>query len=134
MENKPDKKSPKVSRASPRKKPAPKREKLDHMPSNNHDYLAGLLDIAEDAVISVDSAQIVTFFNRGAAKTFGFAPSEIIGKRLDLLIPTRFVEAHRRHLIDFGESSESSRMMGQRGQIWGRRKDGRPPSSLRRSR
>lgn len=124
MENKPDKKSPKVSRASPRKKPAPKREKLDHMPSNNHDYLAGLLDIAEDAVISVDSAQIVTFFNRGAAKTFGFAPSEIIGKRLDLLIPTRFVEAHRRHLIDFGESSESSRMMGQRGQIWGRRKDG----------
>ena len=43
---------------------------------------------------------------------------------MDLLLPLRFSQAHRQHVIDFGKSSNPARRMGERREIFGRRKDG----------
>ncbi|MDS4042881.1 MAG: PAS domain S-box protein [Candidatus Competibacter sp.] len=85
----------------------------------------GILEIAEDAIISVDAKQRIVLFNRGAERVFEYAPAEIIGKSLDLLLPQRFVDAHRRHLESFAQSSRIARVMGQRREVFGLRKDGR---------
>ena len=63
-------------------------------------------------------------FNQGAEKVFGYAATEVIGQSLDILLPQRFAAAHRGHIEDFSKSSEASRMMGQRREVFGRRKDG----------
>jgi len=84
----------------------------------------GILGIADDAIISVDSTQNIVLFNQGAQKVFGYGESEVMGKSIDLLLPQRFVHAHRSHIEDFAKSAEISRSMAQRSAVFGRRKDG----------
>jgi PAS domain S-box-containing protein len=84
----------------------------------------GILAIANDAIISVDSNQRVLLFNQGAEKVFGYTQSEIIGESLDRLLPQRFASAHRKHLQEFAQSPDIARVMGQRREVFGVRKDG----------
>src|SRR5215467_14103938 len=85
----------------------------------------GIVEIAEDAIISVDSSQRVVLFNRGAEKVFGYDSQEIVGQSLDLLVPPRFMDVHRGHLEAFARSPDIARIMGQRREVFGVRKDGR---------
>ncbi|MFB2922152.1 PAS domain S-box protein [Aerosakkonema funiforme] len=86
--------------------------------------LSGILDIADDAIISVDVTQRITLFNKGAEKIFGYKAIEIIDKPLDVLLPLRYREIHRQHVVGFGWSSNTARRMGDRREIFGLRKDG----------
>ena len=90
----------------------------------NERRLAGLLDVASDAIISVDADQRITLFNRGAAQAFGYEPSEILGRPLDQLIPDRFHAAHRGHIANFLASADISRLKNRRNELVGLRKDG----------
>ncbi|WP_422394192.1 sensor histidine kinase [Nostoc flagelliforme] len=83
-----------------------------------------MLDIADDAIISINGFQNITLFNQGAEKIFGYSAQEVIGKGLDLLLPQRFFQMHRQHVVDFGQSPNVARRMGERREIYGRRKDG----------
>ncbi|MEH2116135.1 response regulator [Nostoc sp.] len=85
---------------------------------------ARILDIADDAIISINGFQSITLFNQGAEKIFGYSAQEVIGKGLDLLLPQRFFQVHRQHVVDFGQSPNVARRMGERREIYGRRKDG----------
>src|SRR5262245_13669672 len=63
--------------------------------------LAGILDIADDAIISIDKQQCITLFNQGAERIFGYSAPEILGQPLDLLIPARFHAVHQGHVTEF---------------------------------
>jgi PAS domain S-box-containing protein len=93
-------------------------------PTLDDSVLRETLAIAVDAIICVDSAQKIIFFNGGAETIFGFAAAEVIGQPLERLLPNRYRAAHAGHLRKFGSSAESARRMGQRGSITGMRKDG----------
>jgi len=84
----------------------------------------GILDIAQDAIISVDSHQRIILFNQGAEKVFGYGQAEVIGKPLEILLPQRFAHSHRGDIEEFAKTSEVSRSMAQRREVFGRRKDG----------
>jgi len=85
---------------------------------------ARILDLADDAIVSVDKDQRIILFNQGAEKIFGYALDEVEGKPLDMLLPQRLAQAHRRELNQFAGTPESARRMGERREILGRRKDG----------
>jgi len=85
---------------------------------------AGILEIADDAIIAVDASQQITLFNQGAEKIFGYTASEVLGQALDILLPASAVAAHRQHVKGFAQSSGEARRMGDRRPILGRRKDG----------
>jgi len=84
----------------------------------------GILEIAQDAIISVNSNQRIILFNQGAEKVFGYTQAEVIGRPLDLLLPQRLEDVHRKHIEDFARSPDVARTMGQRREVSGRRKDG----------
>ena len=88
------------------------------------EIFSGLLAIAADAVIAVDDEQRIIFFNEGAERIFGWQASEVGGKYLEVLLPSRYRAAHRGHVHGFGEAHGRARLMGERQQISGLRKSG----------
>lgn len=88
--------------------------------------LEAILNLATDAIITIDTAQRILIFNRGAEQMFGYAAQEVLGRSLDLLLPERFAEVHRRHVHLFGLAAEPARpqVMGAQREVAGRRKDG----------
>jgi len=48
--------------------------------------LASILDMAEDAIISVDRNKIIQLFNQGAEKIFGYLNQEVVGKSFSKLV------------------------------------------------
>jgi PAS domain S-box-containing protein len=91
----------------------------------SHAKFAAILEIAADAIITVDAERRILHFNRGAEEIFGYAAAEVIGEPLELLLPERFRAVHPRHVQEFGESAEPARRMGHRREVSGLRKDGR---------
>jgi PAS domain S-box-containing protein len=86
--------------------------------------LAAILDIADDAIISIDESQKIVLFNKGAERMFGYSAAEAIGQPLELLLPPEARGAHAAHVRGFGASAAAARRMGERSEIAGRRRDG----------
>jgi PAS domain S-box-containing protein len=87
-------------------------------------HFASLLDVAEDGIVTLNEAQQIVLFNRGAERIFGYSRREAIGQPLDALIPLRFRPQHGEHVKNFARSEIDARWMGERSEVYGRRKDG----------
>ena len=83
-----------------------------------------IVAIAADAIISIDETQRITLFNQGAEKIFGYAAQEVIGEPLEMLMPRDLGPLHAKEVRAFGAARDVSRKMGERRQIFGRRKNG----------
>ena len=56
---------------------------------------------APDAIIYADAAGLISFWNKGAERIFGFSESEAIGKSLDIIVPENL---RKRHWDGFAET------------------------------
>jgi len=86
--------------------------------------LQAVLEQASDAIITVDAAQRVQFFNRAAGTMFGVAAHEALGEPLDRFIPTDRQLAHRLHVESFRRTGATARQMGRLHSLAGRRANG----------
>jgi PAS domain S-box-containing protein len=94
------------------------------VPSDAEVKLRGILALSTDAVISVDDQYRITLFNTAAERIFGYDRAEVLGQPLDRLLPETSRARHDEHLDAFRNGPIESRRMGERGQIWGRRRSG----------
>ncbi|MFI5241495.1 MAG: ATP-binding protein [Gemmatimonadales bacterium] len=83
-----------------------------------------ILQVAADAIVTVDEAQLIVHFNHGAEQMFGYEKAEVLGRALALLLPSRFRASHEGYVAAFGDSVETARLMGHRREVFGLRKDG----------
>jgi PAS domain S-box-containing protein len=86
--------------------------------------LAGLLDSAMDAIITVDESQAIVLYNRAAERIFGWPAHQVRGMSLNELIPARFRGDHAQHMRRFGATGVSSRRMSGSTVVYGRRANG----------
>ena len=86
--------------------------------------VAGIVDSAMDAVITIDEGQRIVLFNRAAEEVFRCPRAEAMGAPLDGFIPERFRAGHRGLVKAFGETGATTRLMGHARVVAGLRRDG----------
>ncbi len=87
--------------------------------------LAAILDSALDAIVTMDAAGVITGWNAEAGVMFGRPAAEVMGRRMaDVLIPSRYREAHHRSLERFLATGEGP-ILRRRIEIEALRHDGR---------
>ena len=74
--------------------------------------MAGVLDTAMDAIISIDDQFHIILFNRAAEAMFARTAAEMMGHTLDALIPESLRNLHRAHVRDYAAHGGTSRAMG----------------------
>jgi two-component system cell cycle sensor histidine kinase/response regulator CckA len=90
----------------------------------NQTRMAGIVNSAMDAIISVDPEQTIVLFNAAAERIFGCSATEAIGRPIDRFIPKQFADRHKQHIRDFGKTGVTSRTMRSQGALTGLRADG----------
>ncbi len=90
----------------------------------SHLRFGGIVQISDDAIITVDERQRITLFNPGAESIFGYRAAEVLGQSLNVLLPERYRPMHAAHMQAFANSADVLRPMNRRGTIHGLRKNG----------
>ncbi|HZF52655.1 MAG TPA: PAS domain S-box protein [Polyangiaceae bacterium] len=86
--------------------------------------LQTLLDAVPDAMIIADREGAIVVVNTQAEKLFAYAPGELLGQRVEALMPERFRAGHPARRDSYRDQPRV-RPMGASGSIlYGRRKDG----------
>lgn len=86
--------------------------------------LSEFLDGTFEAIMTISPDHRIKVFNKGAERIFGYSADEIIDQPIDILIPTRSRAEHGNHVTNFKRSKDQNRLMDQRGEIKGLKKDG----------
>jgi PAS domain S-box-containing protein len=88
------------------------------------DRYRSILATADDAYIAMDLAGCIVDWNPKAAQLFGWAPHEVVGRRLDeVIIPERYREPHRTGLARFRATGEAA-IFGGRVEVAALHRDG----------
>ncbi|MFN8453968.1 MAG: PAS domain S-box protein [Anaerolineae bacterium] len=97
---------------------------LEETLSDSPLHFAAILDIVNDAIISINQKQQIVIFNKGAEQIFGYTKDEIIGQPFDLLIPEKFQTVPYLHLAARISSAIAAQTNEARQELFGRRKNG----------
>lgn len=89
----------------------------------SEDRLQGVLEQSPDAILLTDSKGSITFFNKQAENYFGYSEREVLGEKVEKLIPKRYHKSHKPNREKY-EQDPHSRSMGSGMDLFGMRKDG----------
>jgi PAS domain S-box-containing protein len=93
-------------------------------PHNAEALLAGVVDSAMDAIITVDERQRIVLYNKAAERIFGIPAEQALGHSLQELMPERFRTGHEAHMRRFAVTGTTSRRMGDGTVLYGLRASG----------
>src|ERR1700675_3145772 len=83
-----------------------------------------LLQFSPDAMLGLDEYGIRQFSNETSAELFGYAPEQLIGQPIKLLIPERFHLRHGAPVSNFLRQPASREMGARITDLFARRADG----------
>ncbi len=100
------------------------RERVETEAQDMRERLAGIVDSAMDAIITVDDSHRIVVFNAAAEALFGCPRAEAIGSPISRFLPERFRREHDAHIARFGDTRVVSRRMGAQRIVMGLRHGG----------
>src|SRR6266545_3069429 len=106
------------------------------MPSNDNAYrlmeaalrekeqrLRAILEAAVEGIITIDEREIVDSINPAACRIFGYAPEEVIGQNVRMLMPSPDRERHDGYISNYVRTGQA-KIIGIGREVVGLRKDG----------
>jgi len=86
--------------------------------------LNSIVETAADGIFTVDIAGIILSVNRAGAEIFGYAPDELVGRKVNMLMPEPDRTLHDRYIEHYLETGEAT-VVGMTGrEVPGLRRDG----------
>ncbi|MES0372255.1 MAG: PAS domain S-box protein, partial [Mariprofundaceae bacterium] len=85
--------------------------------------LSSILEMAVDAIISIDEEQNIVLFNKAAEKMFGYAQLDVLGEHVSKLIPERYRQGHQGKVDAFLTNDSTDSINRNRG-MFGLRRTG----------
>ncbi|HUV57732.1 MAG TPA: PAS domain S-box protein [Acidimicrobiales bacterium] len=84
---------------------------------------AAVIESAFDGIAVIDASGIVRSFNTAAARIFGWSAAEVIGRNVNMLMPSPDHEAHDGYLHHYLDTGKKA-IIDQARTVQGRRRDG----------
>jgi PAS domain S-box-containing protein len=82
-----------------------------------------IVDMAVDAIITINNLGIVQSFNKAAERIFEYGAAEIIGKNVKILMPDHYRREHDNYILNFHRTREP-KIIGNSREVEGKRKSG----------
>jgi len=83
-----------------------------------------VIETAHDCILVINKSSQIQLFNRAAQSLFGYHCDEVLGKSIELLIPSNMRCGHSAYVSHFGQSKQQSREMSSRSIVYGQHKNG----------
>lgn len=100
---------------------------LEHIKFNKlmegKEGLEALFKYATEGIIVTNSKGELIKVNPAAEKMFGYSEGELLGKKVEVFVPDRFLDRHEKHRDNFS-ANPHARSMGAGFDLKGKRKDG----------
>ncbi|MCC7478547.1 PAS domain S-box protein [bacterium] len=74
-------------------------------------------------MVMVDDKGTILMLNAETERLFGYKRQELLGRKVDILVPDRFTDLHQHHRASFARN-HTRRLMGGGRELYGRRQDG----------
>ncbi|MGR3220775.1 MAG: PAS domain-containing hybrid sensor histidine kinase/response regulator [Candidatus Anammoxibacter sp.] len=101
------------------------RKKTEESAKKSDRRYARMLQVSEDAIVSIDERRNIFIFNKAAERIFGYTAAEIIGKSIETLIPDRYRTGHKEKVEEFGKSeTDAARLNDRQYELFGLKKNG----------
>jgi methyl-accepting chemotaxis protein len=88
--------------------------------------LRAILDQAIDAVVTIDDANIITYFNAAAERLWGYSAEEAIGQNVKMLVPSEIRSVHDDY-VNANRETGVDKIVGTSRDIQIERRDGTRP-------
>lgn len=101
-----------------------------HAQTANASRYRAVVDSAYDAIVTIDQSHNITLFNRAAENLFGYSAAEVLGQRIETLLPESVRAHHSRNVRKFADSpltdlrSMKPPRMDESNSVFGRHRDG----------
>jgi PAS domain S-box-containing protein len=82
-----------------------------------------ILDAAVDGIVTIDERGLIRWLNPAAERLFGYAAAEVVGRDVNILMPSPWRDEHDRFLARYLAGGEP-KVIGIGREVLGRRKDG----------
>jgi PAS domain S-box-containing protein len=83
----------------------------------------GVVEAAPDGIVMADQAGRIVLVNTQAETLFGYRREELLGQPIEVLVPDRYRDVHRRHRSGYS-GAPRARQMGIGLELYGRRNNG----------
>lgn len=86
-------------------------------------WLRSLIEATQDAVLSIDRRGCIVLFNPSAERIFGYARSEVVGRKVNMLMAEPYASEHDGYIENYERTGEA-RAIGRIRSVTAKRKSG----------